>query len=1060
MPDSTPLNPPPPPPPPPGRGTTVRGASSEDRGDSIGPYRLLERLGEGGFGVVWLAERREPFVQRVALKVIKPGMDSRGVIARFDQERQALAVMDHPNVARVLDGGLTSAEQGSRPYFVMEYVKGEPITEYCDRNRLNIRQRLELFIPVCEAVQHAHHKGIIHRDIKPTNVLVTVLEGRLAPKVIDFGVAKAVSHTLTQHTILTEHGQLIGTPEYMSPEQAEMGGTDVDTRTDVYSLGVLLYELLTGQLPFEPATLRAAAFDEVRRIIREEEPPKPSTRLTTLDAPKAADVASRRQQEREELTSTLRRELDWIPLRAMRKDRSRRYASPSALAEDIQRYLDGEVIDAAPESRAYLVRKFVKRHRLPVVAGCAVVAALVLGVVVSAGFAAKAMREQRKAEDARAAADTARGLADAASKEALAQARLAEERLSEVQREKAAAQRVAEAVDLLGKAEQELTTGSSEYPSYYKLLELLKEGYTTGSPNADIAIRRAFAASAASSDNGDYEDARVVLEGAVVTARGAFGDGDATTLQLLGEYATACFDAEEYPIAVDAYRNWISALQDAAPGDSPEVVRAMCSLAEAQRLTTDEQWQQTIADAELMAMRMWPNDEGSLDVAISQHVDRVLMTSRPQDAVPINSQRMQWLLKSPTADTIRTLDQIASAYLRMSESRLAESVYQEQVRLAGLLLADPRPQVMQSRLNLAAGQMRIGQDVEAEASFRAAVQIGKDLWPQETALFNTALNAYREFLEGRKRTDDRYAFFLDWGRFLADHGEKDIDTAVSWLESDASTLAAESRDADATTVRRWIVELCERSLPSGDRRRAIAHLALGRSLMEQRAFAESAVALGVAHAGLQASDAASEYGDKALRDACVELNRLHQRWETAEPGAGHAESAAHWERATADFDKLQAHRDAALQADREKHAEATRLNNQVWPQIATREAAAMTGAEKIAEAVRTMEHAAELYPHAWTTCINTLGVAQYRAGLFEASIQTLTKADSGEVASGRRSQAANWAFIALAQKRLGLTEEAGRSFYRYKEALKKGGQQGTGAELASWEKEMIDEFGR
>ncbi len=523
MPDSTPLNPPPPPPPPPERGTTVRGASSEDRGDSIGPYRLLERLGEGGFGVVWLAERREPFVQRVALKVIKPGMDSRGVIARFDQERQALAVMDHPNVARVLDGGLTSAEQGSRPYFVMEYVKGEPITEYCDRNRLNIRQRLELFIPVCEAVQHAHHKGIIHRDIKPTNVLVTVLEGRLAPKVIDFGVAKAVSHTLTQHTILTEHGQLIGTPEYMSPEQAEMGGTDVDTRTDVYSLGVLLYELLTGQLPFEPATLRAAAFDEVRRIIREEEPPKPSTRLTTLDAPRAADIASRRQQEREELTSTLRRELDWIPLRAMRKDRSRRYASPSALAEDIQRYLDGEVIDAAPESRAYLVRKFVKRHRLPVIAAGAVVGALVLGVVVSVGFWMKARAETKRAQEQAEVAETQRKRAEA----------------------------VSALVELTPEAVSESSDAKNE-AAREELARRLDADELAESPSAEIGLRSMLASTQGSLEHMDEQVKQ--LHRAIELARKTYGKSHERTLALQSWLAYTLKSGGMHLEACDAFR--------------------------------------------------------------------------------------------------------------------------------------------------------------------------------------------------------------------------------------------------------------------------------------------------------------------------------------------------------------------------------------------------------------------------------------------------------------------------------------------------------------------------
>ncbi|MFO0836094.1 MAG: serine/threonine-protein kinase [Phycisphaerales bacterium] len=277
----------------------------EKPGDSIGPYKLLEIIGEGGFGTVWLAERREPMVQRVALKIIKPGMDSRAVIARFEQERQALAVMDHPNVAKVFDGGLTPT---GRPYFVMELVKGEPITDFADQHRLTIKQRLELFIPVCDAVQHAHHKGLIHRDLKPGNVLVAEIEGKPVPKVIDFGVAKAVASEGWTNTAHTQSGMIIGTPEYMSPEQVA-GEIDVDTRTDVYSLGVLLYQMLTGELPFDSRVLRKAAFEEIQRIIREVTPPKPSTRLAQLAGERTTTIAQARSTSIDRMAGELRREL-------------------------------------------------------------------------------------------------------------------------------------------------------------------------------------------------------------------------------------------------------------------------------------------------------------------------------------------------------------------------------------------------------------------------------------------------------------------------------------------------------------------------------------------------------------------------------------------------------------------------------------------------------------------------------------------------------------------------------------------------------------------------------
>ncbi|MCA9293198.1 MAG: serine/threonine protein kinase [Phycisphaerales bacterium] len=368
---------------------------SEVSGEHIGPYRLLEQIGEGGFGFVWLAERSDPYTQRVALKVIKPGMDSKAVLARFEQERQALAIMDHPNIAKVLDGGIT--ERGL-PYFVMEHVKGEPITTYCDRHRLTMRQRLELFKPVCEAIQHAHHKGIIHRDIKPSNVLVTVADEQPIPKVIDFGVAKAIAHTLTDKTIFTETGMLIGTPEYMSPEQAEMGGLDIDTRTDVYSLGVLLYELLTGVLPFDPMDLRSRGYDEIRRIIREVEPPTPSKRLTTLAEDAAISIAIRRQTHRETVSRELRRELEWVPLKAMRKDRTRRYATPLDLAQDIDRYLSGDPLEAGPESKRYRLRKFAKKNLKALTFAAAIFVLLVGGAIGTTWGMVQASAARRSAE--------------------------------------------------------------------------------------------------------------------------------------------------------------------------------------------------------------------------------------------------------------------------------------------------------------------------------------------------------------------------------------------------------------------------------------------------------------------------------------------------------------------------------------------------------------------------------------------------------------------------------------------------------------------------------------
>ncbi|MFZ4573578.1 MAG: tetratricopeptide repeat protein [Phycisphaerales bacterium] len=378
-------------------------SSREGPGTRIGPYKLLQLIGEGGFGSVFMAEQEKPVQRRVALKVIKLGMDTRQVVARFEQERQALAMMEHPNIARVLDAGATET---GRPFFVMELVKGEPIVAYCDRNNLSVQERLELFAQVCNAVQHAHTKGIIHRDIKPSNILVSTQDGRPHTKVIDFGIAKATASKLTEKTLFTEHKALIGTPEYMSPEQAE-GNLDIDTRTDVYSLGVLLYELLTGTTPFEGTALRSAAYAEIQRIIREVEPPRPSTRLSN-NTDTIGSVAAQRRSEPRKLGTLVRGELDWIVMKALEKDRQRRYETASGLGMDIMRYLGGEAVLAAPPSTAYRFKKFIRRNRSVVLAGSAVAAALLIGVVAFA-WQAKIAGEQRDlAIEAQHAADTQR----------------------------------------------------------------------------------------------------------------------------------------------------------------------------------------------------------------------------------------------------------------------------------------------------------------------------------------------------------------------------------------------------------------------------------------------------------------------------------------------------------------------------------------------------------------------------------------------------------------------------------------------------------------------------
>jgi eukaryotic-like serine/threonine-protein kinase len=717
-------------------------------GTLVGPYKLLQPIGEGGMGTVYMAEQTEPVRRTVALKLIKAGMDSRQVLARFGAERQALALMDHPHIAQVFDAGTTN---DGRPYFVMELVKGIPITRFCDERRLTLRERLELAIPVCQAVQHAHQKGVIHRDLKPSNVLISLYDGKPVPKVIDFGVAKATGPRLTDETLCTEFGAVVGTLEYMSPEQAELNQLDIDTRSDIYSLGVLLYELLTGSTPLEHKRLKAVLFLEVLRVIREEESPRPSHRLSTTE--ELPSIAACRNSEPRKLRGLVRGELDWIVMKALEKDRNRRYETANDLAADLRRYLDDKPVEACPPSAGYRLCKLVRRHRGPVLAVALMLLALLAGVVGTTWGLIRAKQAlQAEAEQ--------RALAEANEQKALEQKRIAVSVRTFLQQDllrQADATEQANAVRQAGGGFE-----TTENPTIRELLDRAAAELMPGKIEAKFPQQREVQASILQTVGatywgiGEYAKAVDFLTRSSDIYRHAFGADHPETLTTLDSLAGAYLLAGRMAEGVALYEQVRDVCMKKLGADHPQTLITLHGLARA--YIQVEKTADAVALCEQVRdarVRTLGTDHPQTLATLYTLAEAYRVAGRTAEAVALCEQVRDGLVKTFGADhpqTLGTLLTLAEAYRVAGKTAEAVALF-EQVRDASVKkLGADHPLTLMTMHSLVWGYLSIGKMSEAVALCEhlrdiCVKKLGAD-HPLTLIVLNSVAGAY--LFSGRK----------------------------------------------------------------------------------------------------------------------------------------------------------------------------------------------------------------------------------------------------------------------------------------------------------------------
>jgi len=838
---------------------------NEGPGSLIGPYKLLQVLGEGGFGIVYLAEQRAPVERRVALKVIKLGMDSREILARFEAERQALALMDHPNIAMVFDTGTTDR---GRPYFAMEHIPGLPIHEYCDSNRLTTNERLSLFIPVCHAVQHAHQKGIIHRDLKPSNILVMLQDGKPVPKVIDFGIAKATSRRLTEKTIFTEQGRMIGTPEYMSPEQAGTTGMDVDTRTDIYSLGVVLYQLLIGALPFDSKSLRSAGYDEIMRIIREQEPPRMSTRMSSLGAEQTV-LAEKRRSDPRALMQLMRGDLDWITTHALEKDRTRRYAAASDLAADIDRYLKSEPVLARPPSATYKMSRFVKRHRVGVAAGIAVTVALLAGIV-----------------------GTTYGMISARQQRAIA---VAQRQIAETETTKATAvnqflQDMLASVDPADPNPRDVTVRALLDRSASKVGESFGQ-----SPELEASLCNVIGRTYTSL--GEFDAADSHLKRALKLRLAAHGPEHADVAESKNNLGQLLFRQAKYDLAQTEHREALAMRRKLKGDGSAEVVASLSNLAatvaavaddkgldEAATLLTEAvatgktvlgaQHPDTINAMASLAAVKWR--QGKADEA-EQSFRTILALQRQSSGASVPTREMAWTMNN-LAELLRNKGAIGEA----------ESLMRSALEIQRKLQGDTHPDVVAGMGNLALILQSNGDLEGAETIFRGLVEVSRKSSREARPDIDIDLLNLANVMNDRGNSASaeplaREALAICRARVPQSHPQLGFPLLLL-----GRILTENDRAAEAEPMLREAVANWSSSLPPGDWKIAQAQSALGGCLTKLSRFTDAEPLLLGAFPQIQA----------ILGDSHLRTRQAAQRLADLYKAMGNTAKAAEYEALT------------------------------------------------------------------------------------------------------------------------------------------------------------------